>query len=89
MPGEPGLAQNPEVENDRADAELAQPQMLRLIQAGLEKTKGEVERKEKAGEVVRVIASVRNLVGDALKYAPEAAATWGGVCLLLQVSYEP
>ena len=88
VPGESDPAHNHEVE-DQANAELTRSHMVQLIQAGLEKTKRETERKEKAGEVVRVIASVRDLVGAALKHAPEAAAAWGGVCLLLNVSYEP
>ena len=84
VPGEPDPA--PEAEDDRADVELTRTQMVRLVQAGLEKTKGEAEKKKKAGEAVRVISSVRDLVGAALRHAPEAAAAWGGVCLLLQVS---
>ena len=85
--GGTGPVHNPKVEDDRANAELARAQLHQLIQAGLEKTKEEAKRKEKAGEAVRVIGSVRDLVGAALKHAPEAAAAWGGVCLLLQVSY--
>ena len=34
---------------------------------------------------MRVVSSIKELIATALKHAPEAAAAWGGVCLLLQV----
>lgn len=61
-------------------------QMHQLVLEGLEKTKKEAAAKEKFEDGMRVIASVSGLVGTAVKHAPESAAAWGGVCLLLQVS---
>lgn len=62
-------------------------QMDELIREGLEKTKKEAAAKQKVEEGIRIISSISNLVGTAVKHAPEAAAAWGGVCLLLQVSH--
>lgn len=43
--------------------------------------------KQKVQEGIRIVTSVKEFVGKALKDVPEAAAAWGGVCLLLQVSF--
>ncbi|KAI3572914.1 WD40-repeat-containing domain protein [Fusarium oxysporum f. sp. albedinis] len=82
-------AGNPGAEDDQDDIELPRTQMARLIQAGLEKTGREAVAKRQMGEGMRVISSVRDLIGTALKHAPEAAAAWGGVCVLLQVLENP
>ena len=62
-------------------------QMDELVREGLEKTKKEAAAKQKIEDGIHVISSVSNLVGTAVKHAPEAAASLGGVCLLLQVSH--
>lgn len=62
-------------------------QMDQLVREGLEVTKKEALAKQKIEDGMHVISSVSDLVGTAVKHAPEAAAAWGGVCLLLQVSY--
>lgn len=83
--GELGPADNPDGETDQAEEEQTQAQMVRLVEAGLKKTEKEADTKHKIEEGMRVVSSVRDLVGTALKHAPEAATAWGGVCLLLQV----
>lgn len=80
---ESSLANNEEG-NHRTDA--TQAQMERLVKVGLERTKREAAVKHKIHEGMRVVSSVKDLVGTALKQAPEAAPAWAGICLLLQVS---
>ncbi|RYP58994.1 hypothetical protein DL770_010308 [Monosporascus sp. CRB-9-2] len=75
-----------EGEDDHTDAELPRTRMVQLVEAGLKKTEKEAAVKYKVQEGMRVVSSVKELVGTALKHAPEAAAAWGGVCLLLQAS---
>ncbi|MBE3046218.1 hypothetical protein IMZ48_27510, partial [Candidatus Bathyarchaeota archaeon] len=70
-------------ESDPADRR----QTDELVREGLEKTKKEAAAKQKIEEGMKVVSSVRVLVDTAVKHAPEAAAVWGGVCLLLQVSF--
>ncbi|RYP74644.1 hypothetical protein DL771_002910 [Monosporascus sp. 5C6A] len=84
--GESSAADIREREHDHTDAELSRTQMVRLVEDGLKKTEKEASAKYKIQEGMRVVSSVKELVGTALKHAPEAAAAWGGVCLLLQAS---
>ncbi|RYP18338.1 hypothetical protein DL767_009858 [Monosporascus sp. MG133] len=84
--GESNAADIREGGDDPTDAELPRTQMVRLVEAGLKKTENEAAAKYKVQEGMRVVSSVKELVGTALKHAPEAAAAWGGVCLLLRAS---
>ncbi|RYP18351.1 hypothetical protein DL765_003963 [Monosporascus sp. GIB2] len=86
LEGESSAADIREGEDDQTDAEPTRTQMVRLVEAGLKKTEKEAAAKHKIQEGMRVVLSVKGLVGTAFKHAPEAAAAWGGVCLLLQAS---
>jgi len=61
--------------------------MVQAVEAGLKKTEEEAALKQQVQEGIRIVTSVKEFVGKALKNAPEAAAAWGGVCLLLQVGF--
>lgn len=67
------------------NAQQAQAYLVLLIKSGLEKTESEAVVKQNIQEGIRVVSSVKDFVGTAVKYAPEAATAWAGVCLLLQV----
>lgn len=83
--GELDPADNPP-DGENCQADETREQMVRLVEAGLRKTEREAAAKNKIEEGMRVVSSVRDLVGTALKHAPEAATAWGGMCLLLRVS---
>lgn len=70
----------------QADAEQTRAQMVQLVETGLKKTERAGTVKDKIQEGMHVVSSVKELVGTAVKHAPEAATAWAGVCLLLQVS---
>ncbi|RYP25887.1 hypothetical protein DL768_011651 [Monosporascus sp. mg162] len=77
--GESSAADIREGEDDQTDAERTRTQMVQLVEAGLKKSEKEAAAKHKIQEGMRVVSSVKELVGTALKHAPEAAAAWGGV----------
>ncbi|SPO02440.1 uncharacterized protein DNG_05113 [Cephalotrichum gorgonifer] len=77
--GESSPADNPDGDTDPAEEEQTQAQMVQLVEAGLKKTEREAATKLKVLEGMRVVSSVRDLIGSALKHAPEAATAWGGV----------
>ena len=87
--GESSPADNLWSEDDQMDDEQIRTQILHLVEAGLKKTNKEAAVNHKIQEGMRVVSSVRELAGTAVKHAPEAAAAWGGVCLLLQVLENP
>ena len=40
-------------------------------------------------EGMRVVSSVKELIGTVVKHAPEAAAAWAGIGLLFEVGVSP
>jgi len=74
-----------ENEGDDTNSKRARARMAGMVEAGLRKIEKEAAAKHRIEEGMRVVSSVKGFVGTALKYTPEAAAAWGGVCLLLQV----
>ncbi|KAK2595530.1 hypothetical protein QQS21_006758 [Conoideocrella luteorostrata] len=75
--------------SEHTEIQHVQAEMVRLVNSGLKKTIKEAAVKEKIHEGIRIVSSVKDLVGNAVKYAPEAATAWAGVCLLLQVLENP
>jgi hypothetical protein len=77
---------NDEVVSDTGDARL---QMDRAVKEGLRRTENAVARLEKVHEGIRIVSSVKELIGKATKHSPEAAAAWAGICLLFEVGVSP
>ena len=76
-----------EPEADQTNVNPAQMQMIRLVETAWKKTEKEAAATDKIQEGIRIGTSIKDVVGTALEHAHEAAAAWGGVCLLLQVRY--
>ncbi|KAL7620466.1 hypothetical protein AAE478_009461 [Parahypoxylon ruwenzoriense] len=86
---ESNVANIREDEDSQTDAEPVRTHTVRIVEAALKQTGTEAAARHNIQEVVRVASTVKDFVGTALKHAPEAAAAWGGVCLLLQVLENP
>ncbi|SPO01196.1 uncharacterized protein DNG_03943 [Cephalotrichum gorgonifer] len=71
------------------NAENARQEMDRQVQEGLRRTEKAAARMDKIHDGVRVVSSVKELISTAAKHAPEAAAAWAGICLLLAILENP
>jgi len=60
-------------------------QMEGIVQEGLRKTENTANILHKMHDGMRIVSSVKELIGKAAKHAPEAAAAWAGICLLFDV----
>ena len=74
---------------DSHDAGNAQQQMGRQVQEGLRRTEKAAAKMDKIHDGMRVVSSVNEIISAAVKYAPEAAAAWAGICLLFGVGVSP
>lgn len=61
--------------------------MMRLIQAGLEKTEKEAAVKQSLEDGMQAVHSVKGIIDKVVKAAPEAALALVGVCFALEVSF--
>ncbi|PWI64590.1 hypothetical protein PCL_09520 [Purpureocillium lilacinum] len=75
--------------NGHIDTQHTRAEMVQIVDAGLKRTLRESAVKRKLEEGMRLVSSVKDLVGSAVKYAPEVATAWAGVCLLLQILENP
>jgi hypothetical protein len=69
----------------QGNSEQRRSQMMRLIQAGLDKTGKEATVKQKISDGMQVVQSVRGIIDRAVKASPEASLAWVGVCFGLEV----
>lgn len=60
-------------------------QMRRLIDEGLNKTAREAKIKETIGMATQFIISAKDIISSAIQTAPQAALSWTGVCVALEV----
>lgn len=74
-------------EIEQGSPEKRRSQMMRLIQAGLDRTEKEAEVKQGIEDRMQAVHSVKNMIDKAVKAAPEAALAWVGVCFALEVSF--
>lgn len=63
--------------------------MMRLIQAGLDKTEKEAAVKQGIEDGMQVVHSLGGIIDKAVKAAPEAALAWVGLCFVVEVSLFP
>lgn len=84
---ESSAANIPKGKDGETDPEPTSTQMLQFVDDTLENTERKAAMKDKWQDWIGVVFSVKEVVSTALQSAPEAATVWGGVCLLLQVSY--
>ena len=74
----------PTSDNDKTTD--ARKRMGLAVEEGLRRTERTAGIMDKAHEGMRVVSSVKTLIGRVVKRSPEAAAAWVGVCLLIEVS---
>ncbi|RYP42429.1 hypothetical protein DL768_010338 [Monosporascus sp. mg162] len=76
-------------EIEQTDSKTRRSQMVRLVQAGLEKTEKEAAVKHDIQEKMHAVSSVKELIDTAVKSVPEAAIAWTGACFALQMLANP
>ncbi|KAJ8106757.1 hypothetical protein ONZ43_g6953 [Nemania bipapillata] len=76
-------------EIEQTDSKKRRSQMLSVVQAGLDKTKKEAAVKHAIQGKMHVVSSVKELISEAVKLAPEAAIAWAGACFALQMLANP
>ncbi|CAM1509539.1 Fc.00g032780.m01.CDS01 [Cosmosporella sp. VM-42] len=59
--------------------------MERVVQAGLERTKAQAATNEKVDSGLQIMKTLRGVIDNSLKVAPEAAVAWAGVCIGLEI----
>lgn len=64
-------------------------QMTQLVVAGLKKTEREANVKRDVEKGMQVVSSAKALMDTAVKAYPEASLAWAGVCIILEVHFEP
>lgn len=60
-------------------------QLTNAVEKGRERIEKFVEAKEFTGDVLKVVLSAKDLIGNALSAFPQAAAAWTGVTLVFEV----
>lgn len=74
--------------DDRADVLVnREEKMSQYIETGLQRTEKEARVKGKLGDVLAIINTVRDIVGQAVQAAPQAALPWVGICFALEVRF--
>lgn len=76
-------------EIEQGSPEKRRSQMMRFIQAGLDKTEKEAVVKQGIEDGMQAVHSVKGIIDKAVKVAPEAALAWVGVCFALEVGFFP
>ncbi|KAM0258102.1 hypothetical protein ACHAQJ_004007 [Trichoderma viride] len=64
-------------------------QMQQLVQNGLERSCKESSIKQRIGQGLEVVQSVKEIVDKAIQVAPQAAVAWVGVCVGLEILSKP
>jgi post-segregation antitoxin (ccd killing protein) len=67
------------------DADKRRLQMSQLIESGLRRTEKDAKAKQKMGDIIKVIASVKGVVDKAVQTSPVATMVWASVCFGLEV----
>lgn len=60
-------------------------EMIQLVNTGVERTKKEVEIKGTVKQWLDIVNSVKGVIDNAIKVAPDAAVAWAGICIGLEV----
>ncbi|KAH8659004.1 hypothetical protein BGZ61DRAFT_540345 [Ilyonectria robusta] len=64
-------------------------EMIQLVNTGVERTKKEVEIKGTVKQWLDIVNSVKGVIDNAIKVAPDAAVAWAGICIGLEIITNP